>query len=157
VKLPTYHLGIELSFNDCGIAAMILRRPGVQNADLPPEPSPHLNVEGCKPKMAAVSVDSQRLRNAHSQPGKRPYLSRIVVSPQDFEKHNKRLQDDHFVAEQEICPRKALLQAKAISMQERIAVFPALLGAFIRRHAGDGSIVYGKHERFQGLCYLVRI
>jgi hypothetical protein len=99
VKLPTYQLCVELRFNDGGIAAMILRRPGVQNADLPPKPSPHLNVERCKRKMAAVSVDSQRLGNAHGQPGKRPYLPCIVVAPQEYQKHNKRLQDDHLVTE----------------------------------------------------------
>jgi hypothetical protein len=42
-------------------------------------------------------------------------------------------------------------------MQERIAVFSVLLDAFTPRHAGNGAIVYGKHERLQRLGYLVRV
>jgi hypothetical protein len=32
----TYHLSIELCFHDGRVAAVVFRRPGVENADLPP-------------------------------------------------------------------------------------------------------------------------
>jgi hypothetical protein len=80
--MRTHHLRVELSLDNRRIAAMIFRRAGIQDTNLPPKPSPHLDVEWFQTKVASIPVDTQRLRNAHSQSGQRPNLPRIVVTPE---------------------------------------------------------------------------
>lgn len=58
--------------------------------------------------MSSISMYAQRLCDAHYQSGKGPDLARIVVSSEKDQKDDEGLENDDFVAVQEVCPCKGL-------------------------------------------------
>jgi hypothetical protein len=139
-----YHLGVILGFDNGRIATMILRCTCIKNAHLPPKPPSHLNLERWKLEVTPVSVYAQSLSNAHYQSGQGPDLARIVISSKKDEEDDEGLEDEDFVAIQEVGSCKGLLQTKAIPVQKGCAIFSPSLTALLGGCACDRAVIDSK-------------
>lgn len=134
---------------------MVFGGSRVENTNLPPKPPSHLDLEWWQTEVAAVSVYSERLRDAYNQTSQRPDLARVIVAPHQDEEDDKRLQYDNLIAVEEVCPRQGLFQSKSISIQQCSSVFSPSFQTGFRGGACYGAVVYGKQERFQPFAYFI--
>ena len=111
---------------------MVLGRSRVEDADLPPKPPTHLDLKGRKVEVAAISVNSKRLRDAYNKTCQCPDLARIVVSTEKNKENHKGLKNDNLVTVQEVCSRERLFQAEAIPLKKRNALFAPPVSAIFR-------------------------